>query len=805
MSYEIKKAAVLGAGVMGATIAAHLTNAGIECLLLDIIPFELTEKDKAKGLTESSPAWRNRFAQNGLEGALKSKPASFYSRKNASMIKVGNFEDNLQWLTDCDWVIEVVIENLKIKQDLMARVEKVVKDNCIVSTNTSGIPIKEISANFGPKLKQRFLGTHFFNPPRYMKLLEVIPGPETKQDVVDFMMKFCEDVLGKGVVICKDVPNFIGNRIGIYDICNAIHLMVAKGLKVEEMDAIIGRALGRPGSAIFGTLDLVGLDTGYHVMKNLYDAAPDDEMRDLFIPVDFMNKMMEKKLLGNKAKQGFYKKTRDEKGKSVKLVLDYNTLEYTISSKPKFSSIEAAKKSEGEFTDKLKIVFNGADKAAELAREYLCNNFIYAANRIPEICNSVVAIDQAMKWGYNHELGPFELWDAVGVKEAVDVMKKLGKKVPAKIEEMLKAGCKSFYLKKEDGLYYYDFPTKGYVKLEENPRIIFLPSLKERKKLIKRNAGASVVDIGDGVACLEFHTKMNAVDQDIIQMIFDSCDIVEKDFLGLVTGNHSTNFSVGANIFNVLVAAQRGDWDLLEKMIADFQNANMRMKYLSKPVVSAPAGMVLGGGCEIAIHAARCQPCGETYMGLVEVGVGVIPAGGGTKELMVRCTEGIPDGLLEAGLSLQHFYSKAFENIAMAKVSTSAMEAMELGYIRKTDNISLGRDQQIWDAKQLVLGLSRFYKKAGPALIPVMGENFRGMCDSVLYNMRQGKFISDYDVHIAKKLAYILSGGDCAEGTLVTEQEILDLEKEAFMSLVAEPKTQDRIMNMLNTGKPLRN
>ena len=805
MSYEIKKAAVLGAGVMGATIAAHLTNAGIECLLLDIIPFELTEKDKAKGLTESSPAWRNRFAQNGLEGALKSKPASFYSRKNASMIKVGNFEDNLQWLTDCDWVIEVVIENLKIKQDLMARVEKVVKDNCIVSTNTSGIPIKEISANFGPKLKQRFLGTHFFNPPRYMKLLEVIPGPETKQDVVDFMVKFCEDVLGKGVVICKDVPNFIGNRIGIYDICNAIHLMVAKGLKVEEMDAIIGRALGRPGSAIFGTLDLVGLDTGYHVMKNLYDAAPDDEMRDLFIPVDFMNKMMEKKLLGNKAKQGFYKKTRDEKGKSVKLVLDYNTLEYTISSKPKFSSIEAAKKSEGEFTDKLKIVFNGADKAAELAREYLCNNFIYAANRIPEICNSVVAIDQAMKWGYNHELGPFELWDAVGVKEAVDVMKKLGKKVPAKIEEMLKAGCKSFYLKKEDGLYYYDFPTKGYVKLEENPRIIFLPSLKERKKLIKRNAGASVVDIGDGVACLEFHTKMNAVDQDIIQMIFDSCDIVEKDFLGLVTGNHSTNFSVGANIFNVLVAAQRGDWDLLEKMIADFQNANMRMKYLSKPVVSAPAGMVLGGGCEIAIHAARCQPCGETYMGLVEVGVGVIPAGGGTKELMVRCTEGIPDGLLEAGLSLQHFYSKAFENIAMAKVSTSAMEAMELGYIRKTDNISLGRDQQIWDAKQVVLGLSRFYKKAGPALIPVMGENFRGMCDSVLYNMRQGKFISDYDVHIAKKLAYILSGGDCAEGTLVTEQEILDLEKEAFMSLVAEPKTQDRIMNMLNTGKPLRN
>ncbi|HYA15228.1 MAG TPA: 3-hydroxyacyl-CoA dehydrogenase NAD-binding domain-containing protein [Syntrophales bacterium] len=805
MSYEIKKAAVLGAGVMGATIAAHLTNAGIECLLLDIIPLELTQKDKEAGLTEASPAWRNRFAQNGLDGALKSKPASFYSKKNASMIKVGNFEDNLKWLADCDWVIEVVIENLKIKQDLMAKVEKVVKDSCIVSTNTSGIPIKEISANFSSKLKQRYLGTHFFNPPRYMKLLEVIPGPETKKEIVDFMVKFGEDVLGKGVVVCKDVPNFVGNRIGIYDICNAIHLMVEKSLKVEEVDAIIGKALGRPGSSIFGTMDLVGLDTGYHVMKNLYDAVPEDEMRELFVPVDFMKKMMEKKLLGNKTKQGFYKKTKDEKGKSVKLVLDYNSLEYTPSSKPKYDSIEAAKKAEGEFQNKLKIVFNGADKAAEVAREYLCNNFIYAANRIPEICDNVVAIDRAMKWGYNHELGPFELWDAVGVKEAVEAMKALGKKVPAKIEEMLKAGCKSFYMKKEDGLYFYDFLTKCYVKLEENPRVVFLPSLKERKRLIKRNAGASLIDIGDGVACLEFHTKMNAVDQDIIQMIFESCDIVEKDFLGMVTGNHSTNFSVGANIFNVLVAAQRGDWDLLEKMIGDFQNANMRMKYLSKPVVSAPAGMALGGGCEIAIHAAKCQPCGETYMGLVEVGVGVIPAGGGTKELMVRCTEGIPEGLIEAGLSLQHFYSKVFENIAMAKVSTSAMEAMDLGYIRKTDNISLGRDQQIWDAKQAVLGLSRFYKKARPALIPVMGENFRGMCDSVLYNMRQGNFISDYDAYIGKKLAYIISGGDCPEGTLVTEQEILDLEKEVFMSLVAEQKTQDRIMNMLNTGKPLRN
>ncbi len=804
MSYEIKKAAVLGAGVMGAAIAAHLTNAGIECVLLDIIPFELTEDDKQKGLTEKSPEWRNRFAANGLAAISKSKPASFYTRKNAAMIKTGNFEDHLKWLSDVDWVIEVVIENLKIKQELMTRVEKVIKPDCIVSTNTSGIPIREISANFGPRLKKNFLGTHFFNPPRYMRLLEIIPGSETNKEVVDFMADFCERILGKGIVICKDVPNFVGNRIGVFDISNAVRLTVEKHLRFDEMDAIIGKSLGRPGSSIFGTLDLVGLDTGHHVMKNLYEAVPDDEMREIFIPLDFMDKMMEKKWLGNKTKQGFYKREGD-KSKKSKLVLDYNTMEYVPAGKPRYESISLARKIEGNIPEMIKTVFEGTDIAADTAREYLCNNFIYAANRVPEICDNVVGIDNAMKWGYNHQLGPFETWDAVGVRSAVEIMKKLGKTVPAKVEDMLSDGFEFFYTKKKDGFYYYDFETKGYVKLEENPKIILLPSFKDRKKVVKQNPGASLVDIGDGVACLEFHTKMNAVDQDIVQMMFDSCDIVEKDFSGLIVGNHATNFSVGANVFMVLIAAQKGDWDILEKLVEGFQNANMRMKYLAKPVVTAPAGMALGGGCEVAMHGARCQPCGETYMGLVEVGVGVIPAGGGCKEMMVRVTEGIPDGLLEAGLNLQHFYAKAFENIAMAKVATSAVEAMELGYIRKTENISLNRDQQIWDAKQIVLGLSRFYKKPKPSIIPVMGENFRGMCDSVLYNMNHGKFASDYDVFIARKLAYILSGGDCPEGTLVTEQEILDLEREAFMSLCGEQKTQDRIMHMLNTGKPLRN
>ena len=805
MSDEIKKVAVLGAGVMGATIAAHLTNAGIESCLLDIIPFELTEADKKKGLTEKSPAWRNRFAENGLAGAIKSKPSAFYAKKNASMIKTGNFEDNLNWLADVDLVIEVVIENLKIKQDLFAKVEKIVKDTCIVTTNTSGIPIKDISANFSPKLKERFLGMHFFNPPRYMKLLEIIPGEKTKKAVIDYMVKFCESVLGKGVVVCKDRPNFIGNRIGSFDMSNAAHVMFSKGLKIEELDAIISKPLGRPGSAVFGTIDLVGLDTGFHVSKNLYDGVPDDEMRDYFKPNEITLKMIENKWLGNKTGQGYYKRTKDEKGKKLKLVLDYKTMQYVVPTKPKFESIEAAKKTAGGFADKLKVLFNGTDVAAEVAREYLCNNFIYAANRVPEISDTIIGIDNAMKWGYNHQLGPFETWDAVGVKEAVQVMKKMKLKVPKKIEDMLKAGHKSFYVKKKDGMYYYNFAKKGYVKLAENPKIVLLPSLKERKKIVKSNSAATLTDIGDGVVCLEFHTKMNAIEENLTNMLVESCDIVEKDFVGMVVANHATNFSVGANILIALDAAQKKQWDLIGQAIEALQNANMKMKYLAKPVVTAPAGMALGGGCEMAIHGARCQPYGETYIGLVEVGVGLIPAGGGVKELMVRCTEGIPDGAVEDGMNLQQIYGKVFQNIAMAKVSTSAAEAMELGYIRKTDGISLSRDQHIWDAKQVVLGLAKFYKKPRPAMIPIMGENFRGLIDAALYNMRQGNFASDYDVHVSRKVAYIISGGDCAEGTWVSEQEILDLEKEAFISLLGEAKTHERIVHMLNTGKPLRN
>jgi 3-hydroxyacyl-CoA dehydrogenase len=806
MSLKIKKAAVLGAGVMGATIAAHLTNAGIECYLLDIIPFELTEDDKKKGLTEKSPAWRNRFAENGLAGIKKSKPASFFTKKNASMIKTGNFEDNLGVLADVDWICEVVIENLKIKQDLFAKVEKIIKPTCIVTTNTSGIPIKDISAKFSANLKKHFLGTHFFNPPRYMKLMEIIPGENTDKAIVDYMVKFSEETLGKGVVICKDRPNFVGNRIGVFDLCDVIKLMVEKKLKIDEVDAIVGKALGHPGTAVFGTMDLVGLDTGYHVAKNLYDAVPDDEGRETFTSEPFLDKMIANKWLGNKTKQGYYKKTKDASGKRVKLMLDIDTMEYVPAGKPKFDSISAAKKMEN-VADSMKHVFNADDKAGDFARAYLCKTFIYSANRIGEICDNIMAIDNAMKWGYNNKLGPFESWDAVGVKEAVEVMKKLKLKVPKKIDEMLKKGCESFYMSKPDGKYYYDFDKKGYVKIEENPRIILLPALKERKKIVKENASATLVDIGDGVACLEFHTKMNSIDEGLTTMIADSCDIVEKDFKGLVIANHDERaFSAGANVFLVLVAAQKGEWDILETMIATLQNTMMRMKYLDKPVITAPAGLALGGGCEIAMHGARCLPNGETYMGLVEVGVGVLPAGGGCKEILVRLTEGIPDGCVEAGLNLQYHMGKAFENIAMAKVATSAAEAMDLGYIRKSETINMSRDQQIYEAKQLALSLVMAgYKPPKPAQIPVMGENFRGLADAILMNMRYGNFISDYDLVVSRKVAHVLSGGDCAEGTYVSEQEILDLEREAFLSLMGEVKTHERIMAILTTGKPLRN
>ncbi len=805
MTRKIRKAAVLGAGVMGAAIAAHLANAGIETLLLDIVPFELSDADKARGLTKESPAWRNSFAERGLKGALKAKPAAFYSKSLAGLVRTGNFEDDLDKLADVDWVIEVVVENLKIKQDLLARVGKVLSADCILSTNTSGLPIHEVGAKLSPGLKKRFLGTHFFNPPRYMKLLEIIPGPETDPEVISFMSEFSEEKLGKGVVPCKDVPNFIGNRIGVFDIANAINIMQEMELSVPELDAIIGKALGRPGTAICGTMDLVGLDVGVHVMQHLYEAVPDDEMRDFFQVPEFMRKMLENNRLGNKTRQGFYKKTKDEKGRRVKLVLDYRTGEYVPLEKPHFEELKEARKLPGGFRESLRYLFRVPGRVGDVVRTYLCRNFIYAANRIPEICDRLDAIDNAMKWGYNHKLGPFELWDVVGIEESLEVCRELKLKVPQKITGMVKAGHTSFYRRQDDGLYVYDFAAGDYVRIEQNPKIILLPALKERNQVVAENPGATLIDLGDGIACVEFHTKMNAIDADVVSMINQACDLVERDFEGLVIANHGRNFSVGANLYEVFVTIQKGDWDILDEMVRGFQDCNMRLKYLEKPVVVAPAGMALGGGCEISMHGDYCLAAGETYMGLVEVGVGVIPAGGGTKELMVRATEGIPEGCVANGLNLQTYYQKIFETIGMAKVATSAVEAREFGFIRKNEAFAINRDFQIHQAKECAIGLSLFYQKPAVPRIPVMGENFKGMIDAVLFNMKSGNYVTEYDTHVARKLAHILAGGDCAEGSYVDERYILDLEREAFLSLCGEPKTQDRIIYMLKNSRPLRN
>ncbi len=800
----IEKAAVLGAGVMGASIAAHLANAGVECVLLDIIPPEVREKDRLKGWTEDTPAWRNSIAYNALAALLKARPAAFYTGKNASLIRTGNLKDNLNWLSDVDWVVEAVVEDLKIKQELFARVEKCVGADCIVSTNTSGLPIKDISAHLGYRFKKNFLGTHFFNPPRYMRLVELIPLRETSKKVLRRMTTFCEEYLGKQVVVSRDVPGFIANRIGNFDMATAIRLMMEMEMSVEEVDAIVGN-LGRPASSIFGTLDLVGLDIAHNVMTNLHNALTGDEKRDVFAPPGFIDEMMNRRWLGNKTGQGFYKKTKSDGGRDVKLALNYRTMEYTPQAVPESASLSRAKEKKGDASEKIRIMLDGADSASQFAREYLCRDFLYAAGRVSEVCENILSLDRAMKWGYNHQLGPFETWDAVGLRKSLPLMEGMGLDVPAKIKDMLAAGCETFYRRKADSRYFYDFEKKGYVKEDVNPRHIILASLKERGKTVRHSAGASLIDLGDGIACLEFHTKMNAVDDDMMQMILACCDLVEKDFVGMVIGNNDLNFSAGANIQKLLAHCRQGSWELIGQAVSAFQGLNMRLKYLSRPVVTAPTGLTLGGGCEIAMHGAACRPCGETYMGLVEAGVGLIPAGGGCKELLLRLTEGIPDGLLEAGLNLQHYCIKAFDNIAQARVSTSAQQAVELGYIRKGENITLNRNRQLFDAKQAALAIAQFYRKPRPALIPVMGENFRGLADVILSNMRQGNHISDYDAHVARKAAYVLSGGDCPEGTLLAEQEILDREKEAFLSLCGEPKTQDRIKHMLETGKALRN
>ncbi len=810
MEKKIKKAGVIGAGVMGATIAAQLANVGIETVLLDIIPPKLTDDDKKKGLTEESKAFRNKLGQNGVNIALKSKPASFYVPENAKLITIGNLEDDLDWLGEVDLIIEVVVELLKIKKIVFEKIETVLKPGTIVTSNTSGIPARDLCEERSEGFRKHFAITHFFNPPRYMKLLEIVPGPDTLPEVVELLADTCEKIVGKGVVYAKDTPNFVANRIGTYSMLYGIQSMVDLGLTVEAVDKLTGPVIGHPKSASFRTADLVGLDTLIHVADNVYDGAPDDEKRDMFKAPDFITKMIEKNLLGEKTKQGFYKKSKDSKGKKVILSLDYKTLEHTPQEKVKFASLEAAKNAPGK-GEKIKTLYYADDLAGQFTFRTLTETLIYSANRIPEIADDIVNVDNAMKWGFAWKMGPFEVWDAIGLSKSVDKMKDAGYEIPASVSEMLDSGKESFYKKEAGVSYYYDFESKDYKEVPVKPGIILLPSLKDREKTVTGNTGATLIDIGDGVACLEFHAKMNAIGEDIIRMTTQAADIVSKDFEGLVVANHADNFSVGANLAMVLFAAQEEEWDDLDWSIKALQDSLMRLKYLDKPVVAAPAGMALGGGCEFCLASDRVRYAAETYMGLVEVGVGVIPAGGGTKELLLRNTDHLFEvqrgGLYPKQIEFMPFVARAFETISMAKVATSGPEAVKLGYLKDTDKMTVNRDYLIQDAKNTVLSMNMegYTPKRPRDDIRVAGENTFAMIKLALWTMHEQNFITDHDVTVSTKVGYVLCGGNILENTVVSEQYLLDLEREAFLSLCGDPNTQARMQHMLTTGKALRN
>jgi 3-hydroxyacyl-CoA dehydrogenase len=801
MEKKIKKVAVLGSGVMGATIAAHLANVGIPSIMLDIVPTKLPPEEEKKGKTLKDPAVRNLLAANAKQNLLRMRPAALAVPEFASLIEVGNFEDHLSRLAEVDWIIEVVVENLKIKQELFKKVAAVRKPGTIVSSNTSGIPIKDICSGMDLEFKQYFLGTHFFNPPRYMKLLEIIPIAETFPEVVAFMAYFGERVLGKGVVYAKDSPNFIANRIGIFGMLHTVKVMTEKGYSIEEVDAITGPPMGRPKSAAFGTTDLVGLDTFAHVAKNLYENATKDEMREVFKIPGFVQKMIEKNWLGNKTGQGFYKRVKGEAGKE-KLALDYKTMEYRPAQKVKYPSLDAAKAAANP-ADRAKALIYADDRAGQFAWKVTSASLLYAARRIPEIADDIYNIDNAVKWGFNYEAGPFESWDALGVAESVARMKKEGNKIPPLVANLLAKKKKTFYQKKDGQLYFFDLKTGRYKKVPEKPEIILLPSLKDRKKVVKSNAGASLIDMGDGVACLEFHTYMNAIGQEIIEMIHESLKIVEKDFVGMVIGNHAERFSVGANLLMLVGEIVKSNWAGIEGAIKAIQDAMMAMKFFEKPIVAAPHGMALGGGCEVCLSSHRIVAALETYMGQVEIGVGLLPGAAGNKEVYLRCIEGIPDGV---NVDLLPFLRKAFENIAMAKVSMSAEEARKMGFLRPTDKVVANLDHLLYDAKQTVLAMvQEGFKPPRPKLIPVAGDGGRAAIKYMANTMAKGGYITEYEEFIAGKLAYILTGGDVLTGAMITEQQMLDLEREAFVSLCGEKKTQERITHMLKTNKPLRN
>ncbi|KPQ17518.1 MAG: 3-hydroxyacyl-CoA dehydrogenase [Algoriphagus marincola HL-49] len=801
MNKTIKKVAVLGSGVMGSRIACHFANIGVEVLLLDIVPFELTEEEQKKGLTKEHPAVRNRIVNTALQSTMKSKPSPIYEKSLVSRISTGNFDDDLPKIKDVDWIIEVVVERLDIKQQLFEKVEKYRKPGTLITSNTSGIPMHMMCEGRSEDFQVNFAGTHFFNPPRYLKLLEIIPGPKTKPEIIDFLMDYGDRFLGKETVLCKDTPAFIANRVGVYAIISGMHAIEKMGLGVSEVDKLTGTVIGRAKSATFRTMDVVGLDTTVNVANNLYKALPQDESREKFKLPKIVEVLYENKWFGDKTGQGYFKMIRHKDGRKELKELDFNTFEYKDVEKPKFKALEASKEID-DLKKRIKFLVNFDDKAGEFYRVSFYDLFKYVSHRIPEIADELYRIDQAVCAGFGWELGPFETWDILGVKETVEKMEAAGEKAAAWVHEMLEAGHESFYKVEGGKKKYYDIPSKSYVEIPGMDDFIILDTLKAADKKVWGNAGASIYDMGDDVIGLEFHTKMNSMGAEVIEGINTAISMAEKSYKGLVIGNEGANFSAGANLAMLFMFAGDQDYDEINLMIAQFQKTMMRARYSSVPVVVAPHNMALGGGCELSLHADHIQAHAELYMGLVEVGVGLIPAGGGTKEMTRRFANGVVAGDVELN-QLQEY----FMNIAMAKVSTSAEEARGLGYLRPQDGITLNRKRQLAEAKEKVLALSGagYTQPLEQSNIKVLGKTSLALFEAGITGMIYGKYISEHDAKIARKLAWVMSGGDLSSPTEVSEQYLLDLEREAFLSLTAEPKTLERIHSILFKGKPLRN
>jgi 3-hydroxyacyl-CoA dehydrogenase len=757
---------------MGSRIAAHFANAGVSSLLLDIV-------------LPNQPH-RNAAAHKGIENAAKQKPGGFFTDSAMSLIKPGNFEDNLSEVADCDWVIEAVTEDLEVKRSLWRKVESLRKAEAILSTNTSGIPLWQISEGFSPEFRRHFLGTHFFNPPRYLHLMEMIPGADTDPAVIQFVSDYADRRLGKGVVPCKDTPNFIANRIGSFFGSTIAKVMMEDDYTIEEVDALTGPLIGLPNSASFRLLDIVGIDVWAYVGGNLHKAVPNDPWRDRFLPTPYQREMIERKWLGEKTGQGFYKRIGKGDNKEIH-VIDWKTLKYHPLNKATFPSTEAAKSIE-DLSERLRTLVRGKDRAGIFLWKVFSDLFLYSAEMIPEISDRVVEIDRAMRWGYANKFGPFELWDALGFRAVVDRLESEGRTIPSSIRQALSTGAQSWY--DQPHKTYFDFRKNGYEPLAERPGILVLADVKRSNGVIKQNSGASLIDLGDGVVCVEFHSKMNAIGEDNIAMLYAGLDQLNSNFDAMVVANDGQDFSVGANLMLMLLGAQEEEWDELNAAVNRFQQVNMAMKYAPKPVVAAPFARTLGGGCEISLHAARVQASAELYMGLVEVGVGLIPGGGGCKELLLRLKDP----------------RRVFELIGYAKVSSSAADAQHLGYLHKADEISMNPERLIGDAKALALSLVPHYTPGTPRHdIKVAGETGFAMLKLGIWTARQGHYITDYDVVVGEKLANILTGGRLTGEHFVSEQYLLDLEREAFLSLCGHKKTQERMQYMLKTGKPLRN